>query len=253
MLRKGYVINAPVFIGAVSNMADEIILKCQSPRGSYVCVANVHMVTTATWDRTLKSILNNAFLVTPDGLPLVWVLRQHGEEDAARVTGTDLAIELCRRAETGNIPIGFYGSSDVTISALKKRLTQQYPKLNISFCESPPELPLHPVVDRRVVDRINQSGAKMVFIGLGCPKQEYWMSAYAPHLSAVLIGIGAAFNFISGTVQRAPVWMQNSGLEWLHRLCAEPGKTWKRYATTNPVFVWLVMKEYLNRKHKPRN
>lgn len=248
MLDKGFVINAPVSIGSVSEQAYEIINKCNDSFGNYVCVANVHMVTTAQRNERLKNVLENAFIVTPDGLPLVWSLRQQGIKEAQRVTGTDLTLELCKLAETHQIPVGFYGSNIETLSKLNDRLTCKHPGLKIVFYESPPLLPLEPTIDFSVVDFINKSGAKIVFVGLGCPKQEYWMAAYAPYLSAVLIGIGAAFNFISGTVQRAPIWLQNMGLEWLHRLCMEPSKTWKRYATTNPMFVWLLMTAYLKRK-----
>lgn len=248
MLNKGSVINAPVSIGSVSEHANEIVAKCEDSRSSYVCVANVHMITEARRDDKLRNVLENAFIVTPDGLPLVWSLKQQGIKGVKRVTGTDLTLELCKLAEKRQIPVGFYGSTVDTLSALRDRLSDQYPALKVAFYAPPPWLPLEPTVDLTVVDFINKSGAKIVFVGLGCPKQEYWMAAYSPHLSAVLIGIGAAFNFIAGTVKRAPVWLQNMGLEWLHRLCMEPRKTWKRYATTNPVFIWMVMKEYFRRK-----
>lgn len=250
MLKTERVIDLPVTVGSVERLASEVIQVARDGHGGYVCVANVHMVINARRDSNLRKVMEEAFLVTPDGLPLVWSLRQQGILEAKRVTGTDLTLELCQLAEKLQIPVGFYGSTIDTLSALKGQLSDQYPALKVVFYESPSELPLHPVVDLTVVDYINKSGAKIVFVGLGCPKQEFWMAAYAPHLSAVLIGVGAAFNFISGTVTRAPMWMQNMGFEWLHRLCMEPRKTWKRYATTNPVFIWLVIKEFFKAKAK---
>jgi len=141
------------------------------------------------------------------------------------------------------MPVYFYGGSSETIVRLKKFMGKRFPSLQ-AFYESPPLLSEQPAVDSDVVSRIRASGSRIVFVGLGCPKQEFWMAAYTPHLPALLIGVGAVFDFLAGTCPRAPVWMQKLGLEWLHRLATQPRKTWRRYATTNPVFVWHVLKEY---------
>ncbi|MBA7575514.1 N-acetylglucosaminyldiphosphoundecaprenol N-acetyl-beta-D-mannosaminyltransferase [subsurface metagenome] len=192
--------------------------------------------------------MEKALLVTADGLPLVWVLKQNGFKEAERVTGTDLTLKLCETLVDERIPVYFYGGSPETIKTLKAFLTEKIPDLNVAGYESPPLLPLYPEVEPDVVNRIVKSGARIVFVGLGCPKQEFWMAAYTSHLPAVLIGVGAAFDFIAGTVSRAPLWMQRSGFEWFHRLVTKPQKTWKRYATTNPVFVWMVVREYVKRR-----
>ncbi|MBU2623755.1 MAG: WecB/TagA/CpsF family glycosyltransferase [Proteobacteria bacterium] len=244
MLRTGRVVGLPVTVDSTENIAEKIVREANMGRGGYVCVANVHMVTTATRDERLHQIMEEADIVTADGLPLVWVLRQKGYRFAERVTGTDLTLELCRIAEKDNMSVYFYGGSVETIEKLKTYISQRFPSLN-SFFESPPILSQNPKVDMEVVSRIKESGARIVFVGLGCPKQEYWMAAYKPYLSSVSIGVGAVFDFLSGTCQRAPVWMQRLGLEWFHRLATQPGRTWKRYAITNPVFVWLVLKEWL--------
>ena len=244
MLRTGKVIGIPVTVGNIASVAQEALQGAKKRVGGYVCVGNVHMVTTATRDERLHQIMEEADIVTADGLPLVWVLRQKGYRFAERVTGTDLTLELCRIAEKDNMSVYFYGGSIETIERLKIYISQSFPSLN-SFFESPPILPQNPEVDMDVVSRIKESGARIVLVGLGCPKQEYWMAAYTSHLPAKLIGVGAVFDFLAGTCPRAPVWMQKLGLEWFHRLATQPGRTWKRYAITNPVFVGLVLKEWL--------
>ena len=247
-MKTGRVIGMPVTVGATADVADAIIREVHLGRGGYVCVANVHMVTTAQRDKRLHDIMEKAVLVAADGLPLIWRLKRTGSSEAARVTGTDLTLKLCEMAAAGGMAVCFYGGSPEAIRALQESITTRFPSLKVAFYESPPLLPEVPEVDQEVVDRINESDARIVFVGLGCPKQEFWMAAYRPHLSVVLVGVGAAFDFIAGTVKRAPVWMQRCGLEWLHRLAVDPRKTWKRYATTNPLFVWLVIWESLKLK-----
>lgn len=234
-----------MMVGSTENIGKEIIQKSKSGYGGYVCVANVHMVTTARRNEKLRKIMEKSFLVTADGLPLVWVLKQSGFKEAERITGTDLTLKLCEAAADEGMPVYFYGGYPETIKTLKAFIAKRFPNLNVVGYESPPLLPLQPEIDQDVVSRIIKSGARIVFVGLGCPKQEYWMAEYTSHLSGVLIGVGAVFDFLSGTCQRAPLWMQKCSLEWLHRLVTQPGRTWKRYAITNPMFVWLVLKEWL--------
>ena len=246
MLKTEKVIKLPVTVGSLDNITEEIIRKSKDGCGGYVCMANVHMVTTATRDPKLHKIMETSLLVPADGLPLVWVLKCNGFKDASRVTGMDLTVRLCEVAQNNKLPVYFYGSMSQTIHGLKNFIKKNFPNLQAIY-ESPPFLPLQPEVDQVVVERINKSGARIVFVGLGCPKQEFWMSAYTSYLPAILIGVGAAFDFMAGTVNRAPLWMQKCGLEWLHRLVTEPQKTWKRYATTNPLFIWMVVREYVKR------
>jgi N-acetylglucosaminyldiphosphoundecaprenol N-acetyl-beta-D-mannosaminyltransferase len=245
MLKTGRVIGLPVTVGSTENIAEKIVREANMGRGGYVCVGNVHMVTTARRNEKLSKIMEESLFVTADGLPLVWVLKQSGFKEAERVTGTDLTLKLCETAVDEGIPVYFYGGHPETIKTLKAFIAKRFLNLKVVGYESPPLLPLQPEIDQDVVSRINKSGARIVFVGLGCPKQEYWMAAYTSHLPAILIGVGAVFDFLSGTCQRAPLWMQRCGIEWLHRLVTEPKKTWKRYVTTNPVFVGLVLKEWL--------
>lgn len=245
MLKTGQVIGLPLTVGSTEKIAEKIGREANMGYGGYVCVANVHMVTTARRNEKLCKIMEKSLLVTADGLPLVWVLKQNGFKEAGRVTGTDLTLKLCEAAADEGIPVYFYGGSPETIKTLKAFIAKRFLNLKVVGYESPPLLPLQPEIDQDVVSRIRASGARIVFVGLGCPKQEYWMAAYTSHLPAILIGVGAVFDFLAGTCPRAPVCMQKLGLEWVHRLATQPGRTWKRYAITNPVFVGLVLKEWL--------
>ncbi len=256
MLKKGQVIGAPVTAGSFEDVTRDIILTANEGRGGYVCVANVHMVTTARRNTELRSAMKNAKLVTSDGMPLVWALRRRGFTYTERIAGPNLMVRICEIAEVEKLPVYFFGGSSKTIQLLQKIVAETFPTLQVVGWESPPLLPQQPEMNPAVVNRIRTSGARIVFVGLGCPKQEFWMSGYAPHLPAVLIGVGAAFDFIAGTAPRAPLWMQKSGLEWLFRLLAEPRRLWKRYLVTNTLFLWYLLIEefgkwfaYFNMKH----
>jgi len=228
-------------------VASEIIWVAESSAKGYVCIANVHMLIEARRDQYLEQVLKQACLVTSDGMPLVWALRRQGHKQAGRVAGPDLTVKLCERAQGKEIPVYFFGGTTETVEKLRKAISMRFPYLRVVGFESPPVLPQRPEVDSEVVMRIKASGAKIVFVGLGCPKQEFWMQAYSPHLPAILVGVGAAFDFLAGTKHRAPVWMQNSGLEWFYRLLAEPGRLWKRYFITNTLFVWYLMRGYFGK------
>ncbi len=248
MPETGAVIGAPVTVGDVDAAAATILAAAEAGKGGYVCVANVHMVTTARKDSSLLAAMEGALWVTSDGMPLVWALQRQGHEKARRVAGPDLMRHLLKAAETARVPVYFFGGDATTIAALKVALATQFPALVLAGICSPPLLPLKPAVDAETVTGINGSHARLVFVGLGCPKQEYWMAAYAPHLMGVQIGVGAAFDFFAGTVRRAPRWMQTAGLEWLFRLCAEPRRLWRRYLVTNSRFIWYVLAAWLRSK-----
>jgi len=176
---------------------------------------------------------------------LVWELKRQGYKNAERVSGPDLMFEVCEKAQGKDFPIYFYGGSPAVVDAMKEKLAARFPKLTIAGVESPPMLPDQPKVEQEVIGRIKNSGARVVFIGLGCPKQELWLHAYSPHIPAVLIGVGAAFDFFAGSIKRAPLWMQKYGLEWLYRLLSEPRRLWKRYLVTNSLFIWYWLQERL--------
>jgi len=211
----------------------------------YVCVANVHMTMEAYDAPDFRRIVNAADLVTPDGMPLVWMLRRLGVPGQDRVAGPELLPRICEAAAREGVPVGFYGGKPEVLDGLTKRLKTRFPGLQVAYAYSPPFRPLTPEEDERVVEEINASGARILFVGLGCPKQERWMAAHKGKVQAVMLGVGAAFDFHAGRMPLAPKWMQRAGLEWLFRLLTEPRRLWRRYVRHNPRFVILALIQLL--------
>ncbi|MGD0800060.1 MAG: WecB/TagA/CpsF family glycosyltransferase [Terracidiphilus sp.] len=207
--------------------------------------ASVHMIMEAVDDPAYRSRLNAADMVFPDGVPLVWALRALRERGAERVCGPDSTAALLAAAETNSIPIGFYGGSPAVLEALLGAARLRHPNLIVAFQESPPFRALTPEEDRAVVDRINASGARLLFVGLGCPKQENWIIEHMGRVPAVMFAIGAAFDFIAGSKRRAPRWMQRSGLEWVFRFVTEPRRLALRYLKHNPRFILKFLHQLL--------
>lgn len=215
----------------------------------YVCVTGVHGVMESQADERLKQIHNEAGLVTPDGMPLVWLSRFAGFSYVERVYGPDLMLALCDYSQQYGYKHFFYGGALGVPELLIARLQQQFPRLQVAGFYSPPFHPLSDREDEAIVDMINNSGAHIVWVGLSTPKQEYWMAAHVHRLKAnALIGVGAAFDFHSGRKPQAPRWMQRSGLEWLFRLATEPRRLGKRYLINNPKFLWLILGELIKGK-----
>jgi N-acetylglucosaminyldiphosphoundecaprenol N-acetyl-beta-D-mannosaminyltransferase len=183
--------------------------------------------------------------VTPDGMPLVWALRRLELKDQNRVYGPDLTLNVCRAAAEAGISVGLYGGSQEVLDALQKNYRERFPQLHIAYAYSPPFRPLTRDEDEAVVRAINASGTRILFVGLGCPKQERWVAGHRDHVQAVMLAVGAAFDFHSGRVRQAPRWMQRSGLEWLFRLLMDPRRLWRRYFKNNPRFLWLVARQLL--------
>jgi N-acetylglucosaminyldiphosphoundecaprenol N-acetyl-beta-D-mannosaminyltransferase len=209
-------------------------------RPRYVCCANVHMTMEAYDSPEFRDVVNSADMVTSDGMPLVWMLRRLGMPAAEQVNGPTLTFEVCKAAAEHGIRVGFYGGSERTLEAMTNRFTSLLPALEIGYAYSPPYRTLSAEEDRQVVEDIVRSGVKVLFVGLGCPKQERWMAARKARLPIVQLGVGAAFDFHAGVVKRAPEWMQRRGLEWLFRLVAEPRRLWRRYLYHNPRFLALA-------------
>jgi len=242
------VLNSQITVGDLPNATKWAIEAAIEGRNSYVCIANVHMVVESMTNVMLKQAMDNADMVCSDGMPLVWELRRKGFKNAERVAGPDLMNQICAAAQGESIPVYFYGGSSSVVSLMQEKLPKIFKTLKVVGVESPPKLPIKPLIDAAVVERIKSSGAKILFIGLGCPKQELWMREYSPHIPCVMIGVGAAFDFLVGNVRRAPLWMQKTGLEWLYRLCSEPRRLWKRYLVTNSLFVWYWLLAYFRIK-----
>jgi N-acetylglucosaminyldiphosphoundecaprenol N-acetyl-beta-D-mannosaminyltransferase len=230
---------------AVSTIADWVHRR----EPHYVCVTGVHGVMECQRDPDLRRIHNAAGLVTPDGMPLVWLLKSAGHRDADRVYGPDLMLALFEHFSDGSCRHFFYGSTDEVLGRLRKRLLIRFPGASIAGTFAPPFRPLTPAEDDAVVSIINGSGADIVWVGLGTPKQERWMGEHRARLTApVLISVGAAFAIHAGVLQQAPYLIQRSGFEWLFRLIVEPRRLWKRYLSNNPKFVLRIAEQRLGLK-----
>lgn len=205
-----------------------------------------HAVVTASNDAELKRRVNSFEIVAPDGQPVRWALNLlHRARLRERVYGPEIMLRLCRRAAAEGVSIYLYGgASDAILDDLMKNLCEQFPALQIAGAESPPFRPLTAEEDEAVIQRINRSGAGLVFIGLGCPKQDHFAYEHRPRLRAVQACVGAAFDFHAGRTAMAPAWMQRNGLEWLFRLCSEPRRLWRRYLVTNTLFLQKLLSQW---------
>lgn len=224
---------------------ERILSWSRDSRGRYVCVCNVHMIMEAFDDPGYRKVVTDADLVTPDGMPVVWCLRLLGVEGATRVYGPELTPRLIRAAAETGVRVGFYGAAPDTLDTLVARVEERYPGVEIAYAHSPPFRALTPEEDAADVRAIRDSGVDILFVGLGCPKQERWMADHRDRLECVMLGVGAAFDFLAGAKAQAPGWIQSLGLEWLFRLVSEPRRLWKRYLKQNPRFVWNFAKQYL--------
>lgn len=212
----------------------------------YVCATSVHGIMEAWKNREVSRALNRASLVTPDGMPLVWFLRYKGYSWVSRVYGPDLLLAVCELSIKTDWTHFFYGGAEGVPERLVQNLQKRFPGLRVVGIESPPFQPLSEDEDRAVVERINESNADILWVGLGTPKQDLWMVAHRSKITVpVMIGVGAAFDFHAGLKPQAPLWMQQAGLEWLFRLLSEPKRLWKRYFFIVPSFTILVLLQIL--------
>ncbi len=238
-------IGCPVSALSFDEQINLLVGWAQHRMSKVVCVANVHMLIEAYRDSSFADVLKQANLVTPDGMPLVWMLRLLGSQRSQRVAGMDLFLATCQQAAATGISVFFLGSEPSVLEKIRARLVEEFPTLKIAGMESPPFRPLSPAEDLSIVQTINDSGAGIVFVSLGCPKQERWMAQHYQQVQAVMLGIGAVFPLYAGLMTRAPKLVRNSGLEWLYRLGQEPARLWKRYTSTIPIFLWLALKQLL--------
>jgi len=211
-------------------------------RGESRCVieAPINMVMECYDHPDFLQCINRAELVTPGGMPIVWLMRLLGVRRQPRVYGPDLMLHVCAAAARTNTPVGFFGGTPEVVRDLLHNLEARYPGLKTVFVHAPPFRPLTGPEDEAVCEEIAASGCRLLFVGLGCPKQERWMDEHRGRIQAVMLGVGAAFDFISGHKPQAPRWLQGIGGEWLFRLATEPRRLWRRYAWHNPRFVVLA-------------
>ena len=218
--------------------AAAVVDRAKAGTAGMVCVANVAMVMEAFDDRGFQRIINSADRVTPDGVPLVGALRRLGVTEATRVYGPSLMPYLCELAEADGLRVGFYGGTSDVLDRMSRALLTRFPNLEIAFAKAPPFRPLTDEEDADVIAGICAAKIQILFVGLGCPKQERWMAAHRDVLRCPMLGVGAAFDFIAGAKRQAPAWMQRAGLEWLFRLVTEPKRLWRRYLIGNPRFLY---------------
>ena len=230
---------------------DTIAAWIETREPHYVCVTGVHGVMESQRDERLRAIHNAAGLVTPDGMPLVWLSRWKGHRHVRRVYGPDLMEAVCSASVERGWRHFLYGGAEGIAGLLAEKLEARFPGIDIAGTWTPPFRPLTGEEDAEVVARIDASGADIVWVGLSTPKQERWMSDHVGRLRApVLVGVGAAFDFHAGVKPQAPRWMQGAGLEWLYRMVTEPRRLGPRYAVNNPAFVWRILLEAIGGRGK---
>lgn len=237
-------LGVPVSVTTVEQVTDYLENHIDELRGQYICVGNVHTTVMAFEDADYMRVQRGAAFVLPDGKPLSVLSRKRGFSQAGRVAGPDLMKQMFLRGTAGNgLRHFFYGATEETLRKLKEKLKAQYPGLQLAGMYAPPFRELTEEENGQVISLINAARPDMIWIGLGAPKQENWMSKHEGQLSGVMLGVGAGFDFHAGTVKRAPKWMQRLSLEWLYRLTQDPKRLWKRYLITNRKFIRETAKE----------
>lgn len=243
-----------VSVSNYDQMVQTSLAWAQERQSRALFFANVHMVMEAHDDPAFFRLINSADVVFSDGMPLVWALRALGESGAQRVCGYDATLTLLAAAEKAAVSVGFYGNTQTSLDLMARTVRLLYPNLNIGFLEcdstyvgSPPYRVLTPEEDAALIGRITCSGVRLLFVGLGCPKQENWIMEHVGKVPAVMLGVGAVFNYLAGNKVLAPRWMMRYGLEWAFRLGTEPRRLAKRYLKHNPRFVIRFVQQLLTR------
>jgi N-acetylglucosaminyldiphosphoundecaprenol N-acetyl-beta-D-mannosaminyltransferase len=234
------IIGSPVTALTFDDQVNVILDWAQSQTSKFVCVANTHMLIEAYRSSEFMTVLRNADIVTPDGMPLVWMMKLLGLQNQNRVAGMDIFLATCQAASHQNLSVFCVGSQAEILDKMETRLEQEFPELCVVGMDPLPFRPMTLKEDEDLIERINASGASIVFVSLGCPKQEIWMAKHVGKIHAVMIGIGGVFPVYAGIQKRAPQWVRDVGLEWLYRLLQEPKRLWNRYRNTIPPFLYLA-------------
>jgi N-acetylglucosaminyldiphosphoundecaprenol N-acetyl-beta-D-mannosaminyltransferase len=227
----------------------EITTRASARSGGYVCVANVHVTIEAEDDPAFLKLVNEADLVLPDGTPLVWMQRWQGNEGATQVRGPSLMPMLMEHAEREKLKVGFLGGRQDVLDRILERAREEYAQLEIAYANSPPFRALTNEENNQIAEDIRAAGVQILFVGLGCPKQERWMAVNRVAVDAVMIGVGAAFDLYAGNIREAPAVVSKLGLEWIFRLLQEPRRLFSRYLLVNPRFMILAARQLVRGKH----
>lgn len=250
---KEFVIGIPFTICTFKLALNTIHHWAKEKSNKYVCISNVHSIITAQKDADLRHAIFHSDLTTPDGAPVAWALRQLGHHRQRRINGPDLMHLYLSKIRNTEESVFLYGNTTETLDILKNNLEIKYRGLKIAGSISPPFRPLTEDEAQEHIKIINNSMASTVWVSLGCPKQEIWMSKYSPRINAVLIGVGAAFDYHANTIKRSPKFLQKYGLEWLFRLFMEPKRLWRRYLYTNSMFIFKIIPIIISAKLYPNN
>jgi len=251
-MAAGYVLGMRVDATSYPDLVAKVMSWADNAESRAISVATVQVVMEG-YDRPVyRQLVNDCDVVTPDGMPLVWFLRAIGIADASRVYGPDLTLSLLQAANEKHLAVGFYGGSPEALEGFLAAVRRHFPNVNVVYAYSPPFRSLSLQEDAKVVRDICSSGVRILFVGLGCPKQEQWVSTHRGSIPAVMIGVGAAFDFLSGAKPQAPKWMQRNGLEWLFRFATEPRRLFWRYTRQNPRFVFFAGRQLLLHRRAQR-
>ena len=244
---QGDVIGTGIHVGGMDAALSQISDWAKKRESRSVFFCNAHSVAHARSHRQFRAVLDSADLRLPDGAPVAQMLRLAGFQNQRRVCGPDLMLQYLALAEARCEAVFFYGSTPETLEKLQARCARDFPRLTV-HAYSPPFRALSEEEDEPIVRLIAASGAPTVWVALGCPKQEQWIAEHRDRIPAVVLGVGAAFAFHAGVAARAPRWMEQCGLEWLHRLATDPGRMWKRYLVTNSAFLFYAALSVLGRR-----
>ena len=243
---KQKILKMDVDVTHLRNAVEQTVALSEQKQGAYVCLSNVHMCMETFDSPAFEQVVNDADLVIADGRPISWAQKLLGQSLAQQVRGQDIMTALCERSNVTELNIGFYGgSSDEVLTRVIANLKMKFTEIKISYSYSPPFRALTDDENNAVVDGINANNVDVLFVGIGCPKQEIWMAEHKDSLSCVMLGVGAAFDFIAGDKKHAPRWMQTIGCEWIFRLFSEPKRLWKRYLKQNPRFIFYFLKQLM--------
>ena len=228
-------------ISSVDQAINDILELGQKRVPSFVCFVNAHMIIEAYWNKGLSEKINKARFLVPDGMSVTKSIKFLYKIDQERMPGIGSFPKLIKRAADKNLSIYLFGSTDDVLKKIKKRALEENPHLNITGTFSPSFD--KPIDSESYINKINDASPHVVFVALGCPKQEKWMAMHSHKVNAVMLGVGGAFPVYAGIKKGAPDWMQRHSLEWFYRLCQEPGRLWKRYLVTNSMFILLILKQ----------
>lgn len=248
---KRKLLTSLISAGSFNNFIDHIFWLTENKASSYVCFANAHMLVEAYKDKDFNKLLNNADVATPDGGPLSKLMKLLYGQEQDRVAGMDVLPRLLQEAAARGKSVYFYGSTDQVLEAVVEKAKAELPELQVAGYYSPPFRKLTAAEDDGIVNMINDADPDLVFVALGCPKQERWMAAHKGKVKACMLGVGQAYMTYANLEKRLPKWARNLSLEWTYRLWQEPRRLWKRYLITNSMFLYLSLKSVLQQRTKP--